>query len=591
MKQDLLVNFFRARYLSYLTAILLTIAANVAQARYPDILGRFTDELQQLGMAGADVVRCSLELLAVGLLSGILASVGQYLIMKQGRRFEAYARRRLFLQFLSLNGGFHARHGVGKLLSYLMNDVTAVRESLSRGLLQTVNAVILVGSAVAMMLAGAIPLGLIAVCVLPLLLIPWVVNRFGPVVRERSLAVQESLGKMTEAAEEQFGGIRVCKTFAVEPVMHGRFGETVDSIQHNQLRLVRVSSLFQAAVPFLASLSLVAAIAFGGYMVVREQITLGNFVALTLYIRMMTNPLQQIGNVINLMQRSRASLERLNDLLVLKPEICEAAEAGRTDFSKAEIRFANLSFAYPDARSEALLNVSFTVAPGKTVGIIGKTGSGKSTLVKLLLRMNDPPRGTVFIGNTDVRDISMECLRSQIAYVPQDGFLFSTTIRDNIAFFDRESGLDQVEAAAREAHIYDAIKQMPEHFETRLGERGITLSGGQRQRTSLARGMIKHAPVMIMDDSVSAVDTVTERLIIASVRRERKNKTTLLIAHRISAIRHADEIIVMDRGRVVQRGTHQELLSRPGVYAKLHSIQEGEGKRREDMDRGEEAIR
>ena len=572
--QRLLVDFVRAKWYIYLSGIMFTGSANMIQSYFPHLLGQFTDQLQADALTEPAVINYSVMLLGVGVSYGLLGGIGQFHIMYVGRLFEFFTRKRLFDHFTALSEHFYSKYGVGKLLSYVMNDVTAVRESISMGVNQTANAIFLLLSAVTMMLFSSIPLYLIGACVVPLLFIPWIVVRFGPVIRKRSLKVQESLGTMTESAEEQFGGMRVTKKFAVETIMNSRFGRTVDQIRDNQLKLVRVSSLFQSLIPFLGALSLVITIVFGGYLTLHQKLSLGNFVALTLYIRMMVNPLQQIGNVINTMQRSRASLERLNDLFAMKPDIEEIEQSTELDFHQSAIRITDLSFSYPDAKQEALHLINLTIEPGKTIGIVGKTGSGKTTLVKLLLRLYDSPQGSIRIGDVDIHDLSLESLRGGIAYVPQDGFLFSTTIRENIAFFRRTASLDQVEKAAKQAQIYGNIIEFPDKFDTKLGERGVTLSGGQRQRTSLARGLIKNAPIMILDDSVSAVDSVTERKIMDAIRAERRQKTTILIAHRISALQYADEIIVLDEGRIVQRGTHQSLLAEEGIYAMLHAIQE-----------------
>lgn len=392
-----------------------------------------------------------------------------YLIMHIGRRFEFLVRGRLFRHFTEMSERFYSRNGVGKLLSYFMNDVTAVRESISMGFNQSANAAMLLIAAMSMMFISGIPVYLIAASVLPLLLIPFIVVYLGPVIRKRSLEVQEALGRMTDTAEEQFGGIRVTKKFAVEDIMQQRFDQTVERIRRNQLRLVRVSSFFQALIPFLGTIALITALAFGGYLTIMGRITLGNFVALTLYVRMLMTPLQQIGNVINSIQRSRASLERLNDLLSQKSDIVESDHAKAVDLGKAEIRIDNLSFAYEDASHQVLKQIDLNVKPGQTLGIIGRTGSGKTTLMKLLLRTYDPPPGTIHYDETDVRALTLESLRSQIAYVPQDGFLFSTTIRENIAFYKRDADLDRVESAARQAQIYDNIVELPSRFETRLG--------------------------------------------------------------------------------------------------------------------------
>lgn len=570
----MLMDYIRSKWHVYGFAIALIAAGNAIQSYYPRLLGSFTDRLEQGRLTHDAIVDYSLRLLAVGIAFGVMAGAGQYVIMRLGRLYEFDMRKRLFAHFTTLSERFYSKNGVGKLLSYVMNDVTAVRESISMGINQTTNATILILSAMVMMTLSDIPLRLVLVCVLPLLFIPWIVTRFGPVIRKRSLTVQDSLGKMTESAEEQFGGIRVTKKFAAEEIMNRRFGENVDRIRDNQLRLVRVSSLFQAIIPFLGALSMIVTIAYGGYLTLRHTISLGNFVELTLYIRMMAAPLQQIGNVINTMQRSRASLERIGDLMAVEPDIRETAGAKPLSLKQAAIHIRDLSFAYPDAEREALHDINLDIAPGGTLGILGKTGSGKTTLVKLLLRVYEAPAGTIRVGGTDIRELTIESLRDQIAYVPQEGFLFSTTIRDNIAFFNRKSELDKVKKAARQAQIYASIAELPDSFDTRLGERGVTLSGGQRQRTGLARGLIKDAPILIMDDSVSAVDAVTEKRIIEGVRKARSGKTTILIAHRISALKHADEIVVLDEGRIVQRGTHAELLVREGLYATLHAIQE-----------------
>jgi ATP-binding cassette subfamily B protein len=558
----------------YLIAIIFHLIANTINVFFPKVLGQFTDKLQNGGLTRDLIVDYSLLLLVIGVGFVLFNGLGMYLIMYVGRRFEFLVRRGLFKHFTEMSERFYSRNGVGKLLSFFMNDVTAVRESIAMGINQAANATMLFTAAVTMMLLSDIPYYLILASVFPLLLIPFIVVYLGPIIRQRSLKVQEALGTMTETAEEQFGGIRVTKKFAVEPIMNERFGKTVEQIRHHQLRLVRVSSFFQALIPFLGAVALVVALAFGGYLTISKQITLGNFVALTLYIRMLMNPLQQIGNVINSIQRSRASLERLNNLLSQKSDIVELEDAKAVNLADADIRIQNLSFSYEKSSNKVLKDINLNIRPGSTLGIIGRTGSGKTTLMKLLLRTYDPPPGTVWFGNTDVRAMTLESLRSQIAYVPQDGFLFSTTIRENIAFYKRDTEMEYVEAAARQAQIYDNIADLPNQFDTRLGERGLTLSGGQRQRTSLARGLIKNAPVMILDDSVSAVDAVTEKDIIESIQKERSDKTTIIIAHRISAIKHADEIIVLDDGVIVQRGTHTELLALQGLYATLHAIQE-----------------
>jgi ATP-binding cassette subfamily B protein len=569
----ILFNYFKLHWLVYSLAILLMIASNIIQATIPRILGHFTDDLQNGSITRTAIIDYSMILLLVGISFGLLFGLGQYLVARQGRKFEFIIRQKIFEKFCVLDEHYFSKHGMGKLLSYVMNDVTAVRESISQGVNQTTNAVFLILSSMIMMILSSIPWFLIMACVCPLLIIPFIVVYFGPRIRERSVQVQESLATMTGSAEEQFGGIRVTKTFAVEEMAKDRFGRTVEEIRDAQLRLVRMSSFFQALLPFLGAFSLIFSIVLGGYMTMQNRISLGDFVALTLYLRLIVNPLQQLGNVINTMQRSRASLERMNKLLEEVPDIQEAEDAKQLD-SVGDIQIRQLSFGYPEAGVAVLKDIDLTIKSGTTLGIVGRTGSGKTTLAKLLLRVYESGAGSIRLGGIDLQCITLESLRSGIAYVPQNGFLFSTTIRDNIAFSDREASLEAIEEAARQAFIYESIMQFTDHFETKLGERGITLSGGQRQRTSLARGMLKKAPVLILDDSVSAVDSVTEALILQCLRELRNNKTTLIISHRISAVKHADEIIVLNEGRIVQRGTHRQLLDSDGEYASMYRIQE-----------------
>lgn len=576
----ILGDFFRKTWPFYVMSICCHLVANIIHVNFPRVLGNFTDELKD-GLLSVDgIVQYSWTLLGIGVGFAVIGGVGQYLVMYTGRYFEFMNRRRLFVHFTGLSERFYSKNGVGKLLSYFMNDVTTVREAISMGINQTANASILLVSTIAMLLLTNVPLYLVAASMVPLLLIPVIVVWLGPIIRRRSLQVQEALGVMTESAEEQFGGMRVTKKFAVEDTMKQRFGATVDSIRNKQLRLVRVSSLFQSIIPFLGASSLIIALSFGGYLTIMGRITVGNFVALTLYIRMLMNPLQQIGNVINVVQRARASLDRLNDLLGKQADIKELPGAKELDVDHAGIKVRDLSFSYDrsngqeDGARPVLRGIRLDVPPGATLGIIGRTGSGKTTLMKLLLRTYDPPPGTVQIGGEDIRRLTLKSLREGIAYVPQDGFLFSSTIRENIAFYKRDTEPAVVEEAARKARVYDNIAEFPDKFETRLGERGITLSGGQRQRTSLARGIIKNAPILILDDSVSAVDAVTETEIMETIRDIREGKTTIIIAHRISALKFADEIIVLDQGEIVQRGTHEALLSEDGLYRTLHDIQE-----------------
>jgi ATP-binding cassette subfamily B multidrug efflux pump len=572
-ERRLVREHIRAHLFTYLWSVLVMSVAHAMHAMFPEVLGRFTDALTQQRLTAELVLTYAIILLGIGVGYGVLFGYGQFVNHRLGRKFEFNTRQSLFAHFTRLSEAYFSKNGIGKLLSYVMNDVTTVRESIANALNQLTSAIIVLVTALIMMVISGVPLIFIGACVLPLLSIPIMVTYFGPKIRQRSAQVQESLAKMTESAEEQFGGIRVAKTFAIESIAEKRFGVTVDRIREHQLKLVRSASLFQSLIPFAAALSFVVAILYGGFLTAQGQISLGDFVAVTLYLRMLMGPLQNIGQVINTMQRARASLDRLGALLAEDPDIRDAEDAAELAAESADIEVRGLHFTYPGAANAALRDINLFVPSGNTLGIVGRTGSGKTTLVKLLLRVYDSAHDQIFVGGVDIRDLTLESLRTQVAYVPQDGFLFSTTIGDNIAFSNREMDADRVEEAAKLAEIYGSIKTLPDRFETVLGERGLTLSGGQRQRTSLARGLVKRAPILILDDSVSAVDAITESGIISNIRRSRKDKTTILIAHRISALKHADEIVVLDEGRIIERGTHDQLLAAGGYYASLCEIQ------------------
>ncbi|OXM16435.1 ABC transporter ATP-binding protein [Paenibacillus herberti] len=573
-QQRLLLPYVTSKGWLYAAALLAIALGNIIQSLYPRVLGEFTDKLQSRSLTPEIIAQSALLLAGIAVLFTCLAGSGQYLVMRLGREFERLTRKQLFRHFTRLSEAYYASHGVGHMLSYVLSDVKSVREAISSCFSQTANAVILLISALIMMKVSGLPLGLITLCVSPLLLIPVLVVYFGPRIRKRSREVQNDLAAMTESAEEQIGGMRVTQKFSVEPMMEARFGSHVDEVYSSQLSLVKMSSLFQALIPFLGSVSLVLTLVAGGYQALTGAITIGMFVSLTLYMRLIINPLQMIGNVINTMQRSRASLERLQELLSTRPDIRNAADPLPFP-AEAGIVIKGLTYSYPGAAQPALQDIELQIRQGWTTGLIGRTGSGKTTLAKLLLRMMEAPEGAILIDGLDIRGIDVHSLRDSIAYVPQDGFLFSTTLRDNIAFAKRDADQQEVEEASRYAGIYENILEFKDGFSTKLGERGVTLSGGQRQRTSLARGLIKQAPLLILDDSVSAVDAVTESAIVASIRQVRRNKTTLIIAHRISALKHADEIIVLDEGRIVQRGTHESLLQEQGLYAELASLQQG----------------
>jgi ATP-binding cassette subfamily B protein len=572
--QRILGDFTARHKWGYAVAVLAMAAAQFFQVQIPNLLGQFINDLKA-GTATTSVVeRFALELGIVAALYVVAFGVAQLRIGRMARNLEFELRQTLFSHWETLSSRYFQQHSVGDLLNHTLNDVRVVRQALSQGMNQITQAVFLFAATMVMTL-GTINVGLTLVSLLPILLIPAVIVIVGPQVRMRSRLVQEGLSNMSEMAEESFQAIRLVKATSNEPTEVERFTVLVNEIVDRQMNLVQLNTLFQALLPLLSGISFVVGLTYGGYLVIHGIISLGAFVAFTAYLAMMVQPLLQFGFVINLFQNASASVLRIQTLLAVDPDIQDPEEAAERTWHGA-ITIRDLTYRYPSTTATVLDQVTVEVPQGTTLGIVGRTGAGKTTLLNLLLRDYDPPRGTMLIDGVDIRDMRLAALRELIAYVPQDGFLFSTTIGENIAFSQPRVVPDAVEHAASQSRILDTIRRMPEGIDTQIGERGVMLSGGQRQRTAIARALIKsQAKILILDDSLSAVDTRTETEILQVLRQVRGQKTTIIAAHRLSALRDADYIIVLDHGAVVERGVHQDLIRQNGLYAKLYRLQSG----------------
>ncbi len=549
--------------------------AQFFQVRIPHILGNFINRLKLGGSTQHIILGFALELAVVAAGYVVCFGFGQTQVGRLGRTWEYEMRQHLFSHWETLSSRYFQQHSVGDLLNHSLNDVTSVRQALSMGLNQISQAVFLF-IATLYMTIRTIDLKLTLFSLVPLLLIPVVIAIIRPQVRLRSRLVQEGLSDMSELAEESFQAIRLIKAQSNESIEQGRFTEKTETIVDRQMSLVRLNTLFQALVPLLSGIGFTVGLVYGGWLVIHGQISLGSFVAFTVYLSMLVQPLMQFGIVINLFQNASASIVRLKTLLGEQPDIGDPEEPIVRDVWHGTLEVKDLTFQYPGVDHPTLSEVSFRVPEGSTLGIVGRTGAGKTTLLNLILRDYDPPRGTILFDGVDIQDMRLADLRQQVAYVPQDGFLFSTTIGRNIAFSKPAVVPEAVETAARQSHIWDTIQEMPDGIETEIGERGIMLSGGQRQRTAIARALIKtEAKLLILDDSLSAVDTRTESDILGVLRQVRGQKTTIIAAHRLSALRDADWIIVLDKGRIVESGVHQDLIHQPGLYRDLYQIQTG----------------
>ncbi len=568
-------SFVWRRKWGYLAAIIAVGIGEFFRVRIPHILGHFVNRLKTGTMTEHAILGFVVELIMVAAVFVLAIGYAQTQIGRLGRTFEFEMRQTLFSHWETLSSSYFQRHSIGDLLNHTLNDVTAVRQALSRGMNQISQALFLFAATLFMSIR-TINVSLTLLSLIPILGIPVVIAIIRPEVRSRSRQVQEALSDMSALAEESFRAIRLIKATSNEPVEYERFIQLTQTVVDRQMSLVRLNTLFQSLIPLLNGLGFTVGLVYGGWLVIHGTISLGSFVAFTIYLSMLVQPLTQFGVVINTFQNASASVLRLQVLLAVEPDIRDPKCPVERDRWEADLEVRDLTFTFPGGAKPTLSHISFKIPQGKTLGIVGRTGSGKTALLNLILRDYDAPPGTIFFGGVDIRDMRLGDLRREIAYVPQDGFLFSTTIGENIAFSRAVVVPTEVERAAAQSHILETIRGFPSGINSEVGERGIMLSGGQRQRTAIARALIKsEARLLILDDSLSAVDAGTETEIIQVLRKIRGEKTTVIAAHRLSALRDADWIIVLDQGQIVERGVHGDLIRQNGLYAELFQIQAG----------------
>jgi len=576
-------SYIARNWYVYLAGVSCTAAGSFLAVRIPRLLGRFADTMQHGSLSLSGVADIAKLIIMIGVARVTLAWTGRMLVHGKGRILTYNLRRDLLKKWGTLSASYYHRHSIGDLLSHALSDVDVVRELVSMGINVTSTGLSMLVCVLYMMAVhGDRRLTLASLA--PLVLIPVLVRFLGPKIRKQSQRTQEALGGMSQTVEEVISGVRAVKAFGNERVVIDRFTQKVDAIVTEKMAFVRLSSLFGALVPLMANLGFIIVFGYGGYLTITKAISLGDFVAFTMYVAMLRNPLEHLGQVLNIIQRASASLARLSELLQVVPMVRDREGVLIDRPIKGELRVEGLTFRYPGTEQPALSDISFSVRPGRTLGIIGPMGSGKSTLADLLLRLYDPPEGTVFIDGEDIFNYPLTRLRQGMAYVPQDGFLFSATVLENIAFSDAEPDREKAIQAARTSAVHDNITRFPEGFDTQIGERGVRMSGGQKQRLAIARMIYKDAPIQIMDDSLSAVDTKTERLILVNLKGRGgvrgacslpENRTTMIISHRLSAVQYADEILVLEEGRITERGIHRQLIEAGGAYARLWQMQSG----------------
>lgn len=568
----------------YIMGVLCLIVIDGVQLIVPQILRRLTDDLQFGNLDRGRLLFYAFLIVATGLFIGIGRYFWRIYLIGTSREIEYKLRNKLFSHLLSLSPNYFNTHKTGDLMAHATNDINAVRMALGPGTIMIVDSAFLLMFSLIMMVRTT-NLSLTAAAVFTLPLIMFLVTRFGKIIYKKFKVVQEAFSDLSDITQESFSGIRVIKSFVQEKLVSENFKRVNQNNFNKNMDLVKVHGGFHPLLQLISSISYLVIIFYGGRQVINGSISLGDFVAFNSYLGIIIWPTRALGMVINVLQRGAASLDRLNVIFDEKSDIVQKESPVKLSPLKGEIEFRDVAFAYPNSNHEALTKVSFRIPAGKTLAITGRTGSGKSTIANLILRLFDTSTGEILVDGHNIRDVSLDDLRGNIGFVPQDNFLFSQTIEDNIALaYDRKPMESEIIEASRIAQLHDNIIEFPDKFKTVIGERGVTLSGGQKQRLSIARAIVKKPSVLILDDSLSAVDTQTEEKILSGIRNFSRDITTILISHRISTVKGADEIIFLDDGTILEKGTHLDLLEKKGEYYDLYQRQLLEDQVRSEED-------
>lgn len=571
MGKKIIIDFLKNHKISYIVGIGFMFLTAYIQSLFPTVLGDTIDVLKVSGFNFRDVKLNIMYMLLIAIGAFITTYAWRNFIVANARNLECHLREKLYDHLQRLSPEFYGKRKTGDLIAYAINDISAVRMTFGPATAMTINGVVICGISIYLMCI-TINWRLTLITLLPIPFIVIFMMKIGTLVQKRFKIVQENFAAISDRVQENINGIRVIKAYVQEEEESKNFEKLNEEMMDSNLKMVKVSAVLSPFIEIAFSISFVMNLIIGGNMVLSGGISLGDFIAFNGYLTMIMKPINSIGRVITIFQRGVASLKRLNEVFDVDPEIKDGIKAIE-DSPKGNIEFKELTFSYPNSQEKAIEEISLKIPKGSTVGILGKTGSGKTTLVNLLLKLYNVEHGKIFFDDVDINHYSLKALREAIGYVPQDNFLFSASIKENIKFFKDTYKDSEVEEAAKISSIYESIMNFPKGFDTILGERGVNLSGGQKQRISIARAIIKKPSILIFDDSLSAVDTVTESRILKNLKKFRKNKTTLIIAHRVSAIKDADFIVVLKDGKIYELGNHNELIKMGGIYYETYMEQ------------------